>query len=231
LFFPWIVLIFSHTHIRIINIDVLFCQRFKAFIYNIILIDNITCLAYTILSIDSSSRGGEVAVVPAEVGFAMKENRGKDMKFFNVEMLKDLSAEDMERLRREIKNLNRRVREELDRRERYCAHCGDRLGTSVYGLRYCSAWHSYLSSRENTTTVSRVEFERKRAVRRIRTIRKAAQAGATMSENSKLEGAAALKASFRNQRIGRILNEYQTITGESFNQSMRDYRRSRATEQ
>jgi len=172
-----------------------------------------------------------VAVVPAEVGFAMKENKGKDVKFFNVEILKDLPAEDMERLRREIKNLNRRVREELDCRERYCAHCGDRIGTSVYGLRYCSAWHSYLSSRENTTTVSRVEFERKRAVRRIRTIWKAAQAGATLSENSKLEGTAALNASFRNQRIGRILNEYKTITGESFNQSMRDYRRSRATEQ
>ena len=180
---------------------------------------------------DSSATGGAVAVAPAEVGFAMKENKGKDMKFFNVEMLKDLSAEDMERLRREIKNLNLRIREELDRRERYCAHCGDRLGTSVYGLRYCSAWHSYLSSRKNTATVSRVEFERKRAVRRIRRIRKAAKAGVGMSENSKPEGAAALKVSFRKQRIGRILNEYQTITGESLNQSMRDYRRSRATEQ
>lgn len=167
----------------------------------------------------------------AEVGSAVKENKGKDMKFINVEMLEDLSVEDMERLRREIKNLNRRVREELDHRERYCAHCGDRLGTSVYGLRYCSAWHRYLSSRKNSTTVTRVEFERKRAVRRIKTIRRAAQAGATMSENSKLEGAAALKASFRKQRIGRILNEYRTITGESLDQSMRDYRRSRATEQ
>jgi hypothetical protein len=103
------------------------------------LIDKIVCLAYAILSVDSSATGGAVAVVPAEVGFAMKENTGKDMKFFDVEMVKDLSAEDMERLRREIKNLNRRVREELGRRERYCAHCGDRLGTSVYGLRYCSA--------------------------------------------------------------------------------------------
>ena len=169
--------------------------------------------------------------MPAEAGFALKENKGKDIKLINVEMLEDLSVEDMERMRREIKNLNRRVREELDHRERYCAHCGDRLGTSVYGLRYCSAWHSYLSSRKNTTTVSRVEFERKRAVRRIRTIRKTAQAGVTLSENSKLEGSAALKASFRNQRIGRILNEYRTITGESLNQSMRDYRRSRSTEQ
>jgi hypothetical protein len=116
-------------------------------------------------------------------------------------MLKELSAEGMERLRREIKNLNRRVHEELDRRERYCAHCGDRLGTSVYGPRYCSAWHNFLDSRNNTATVSRVEFERKRAVRRIRMIGKATQAGVTMSENSKLEGAAALKASFMNQRM------------------------------
>ena len=76
-----------------------------------------------------------------------------------------------------------------------------------------------------------MEFERKRAVRRIRTIRKAAQAGAAMSENSKLEGSAALKAYFRKKRIGRILNEYQTITGERLNQSMPDYRRSRVTEQ
>jgi hypothetical protein len=181
--------------------------------------------------IDSSAPGGGAAVGPAELGFVMKESKGKDKRFINVEKLENLSAEDMERLRREIKTLNRRVREELDRRERYCAHCGDRLGTSVYGLRYCSAWHNFLSSAKNTAAVSRVEFERKRALRRIRTIRKAAQAGATMSENSKLEGATALKACIRNQRIGRILNEYRTITGESLNQSMRDYRRSRTDEQ
>jgi len=161
----------------------------------------------------------------------MKENEGEDMKLFDVAMLKDMSVEDMERLRREIKNLNRRVREELDRRERYCTQCGDRLSTSVYGLRYCSAWHRYLDGHKNTATVSRVEFERKRAMRRIKTIRKATQTVAKISENSKLERAAELEASFRNLRIGRILNEYQTITGESLNKSMRDYRRSRATEQ
>jgi hypothetical protein len=38
-----------------------------------------------------------------------------------------------------------------------------------------------------------MEFERKRAVRRIRMIRKATQAGVTMSENSELEKAVALK--------------------------------------
>jgi hypothetical protein len=150
----------------------------------------------------------------------MKENEGEGMKFFNVEMVKDLSVEEMERLRREIKNLNRRLREEFDLKERYCAYCGERLGTTAYGFQYCSAWHRYLNTHKNTATVSRVEFERKRAIRRIRTIKEATRAGAAMSENSKLEGAAALKASLRNLRIGRILNEYQTITGESLNKSM-----------
>jgi len=163
------------------------------------------------------------------VEFAAKENEGEDMKLIDVEMIKDLSTEEIERLRREIKNLNRRLREELDCRERYCAYCGDRLGTSVYGFKYCSAWHRYLNSNKNTATVSRVDFERKRAMRRIKTIRKATQTVATISENSKLEGAAELEASFRNLRIGRILNEYQTITGESLNKSMRDNKRPKAT--
>jgi hypothetical protein len=65
LVFPWIILICSHAHIWIINIDILFCQHFKVFIYNIILIDNIDWLAYTILSMDSSATGGASVVVPA----------------------------------------------------------------------------------------------------------------------------------------------------------------------
>ena len=71
----------------------------------------------------------------------MNEKNGKEMEFFNLEMLKNLSAEDMERLRRELKNLNRRVREELDRRERYCVNYGDRptpqfmaLDTALLGI-------------------------------------------------------------------------------------------------
>jgi hypothetical protein len=153
------------------------------------------------MSMDSTGPCGAVADVSAEVGFVMNENKCKEMEFFNLEMLKNFSAEGMERLRREHKNLNRRVREQLDRRERYCVYCGDYLNNSVYGLRYCSAWHNFLSSCNNTATVSRVEFERKRAARRIRMIRKATQAGVTMSENSKLEKAAALKTSFMNQRM------------------------------
>ncbi len=49
------------------------------------------------------------------------------MEFFNEEMLKNLSAEEMEQLRREMRNLNRRLHEELGRRTRYCAYCGDCL--------------------------------------------------------------------------------------------------------
>ncbi|UCF97379.1 MAG: hypothetical protein JSV89_19720 [Spirochaetaceae bacterium] len=153
------------------------------------------------------------------------------MKLINVEMLKDLSAEDMERLRKDIKKLDRRIRDELGRRERCCAHCGDQLGSSVYGYRYCSAWHRYLDAHKNAATVSRVEFERKRAISRIRTIKKAMEAGSTLSNNSHLEGAAELTASLKNLRIRRILNEYQTITGESLKKSIRDNRRFKATGQ
>jgi hypothetical protein len=171
-----------------------------------------------------------VASVAAAVELVVKMNEGEDMKFFNEVMLKDLSAEDMERLRREIRNLSRRLREELGRRERYCAYCGDRLGTSDYGFRYCTAWHRYLDGHKNTGTVTRVEFERKRAIRRIRTVKKATAAGAAPSENSNPKGAAELKASLRNLRIRRILHEFRTITGESLNTSVRDNKRFKTTE-
>ena len=150
------------------------------------------------------------------------------MEFLNEEMLKDLSAEDMEQLRREMRNLNRRLHEELSRRTRYCAYCGDRLGATDYGFRYCSPWHSYLDSHENTETVSRVDFERKRALRRIRTIKKATELGATSSEHSNPEEAVALQISLKNLRIKRILNEYQIITGESLSKSISASRRSKA---
>jgi len=161
----------------------------------------------------------------------VKMNEGEDMKFLNEEMLKNLSAKDMEQLRREMKDLNRRIHEELGRRERYCAYCGDRLGTSDYGFRYCSAWHRYLDGQKQKATLSRVEFERKRALNRIRTIKKEAGAGATLSDNSNLDGAAELGATLKNRRIRRVLNEYKTITGESLNKSIRDSRRYRTTDQ
>jgi hypothetical protein len=158
-------------------------------------------------------------------------NEGEEMKIFNKEMLKSLSADDMERLRREMREMNRRVREELGRRERYCVYCGDRLGTSDYGFRYCSSWHSYLDSHEDTETPYRVDFERKRALRRIRTIKKATELGATSSEHSNPEEAVALQISLRNLRIRQILNEYHIITGESLNTSIRSSRRSKAPDQ
>ena len=153
------------------------------------------------------------------------------MEFLNEEMLKSLSAEEMEQLRREMRNLNRRLHEELGRRTRYCAYCGDRLGAKDYGFKYCSAWHRYLDGNKQKATLSRVEFERRRALSRIRTIKKGPGTGATLSNDSNLDGVKELRASLRNLKIRRILNEYRTITGESLNKSMRDSRRYTTTDQ
>ena len=153
------------------------------------------------------------------------------MRFFDVEILKDLSAEDIERLRREIKSLQRRIRAELESRERHCAYCGSQLGTTVYGIKYCSAWHKYLDGHKKPAVISRLEFERRRAIRRIRTIKKETDAGAITSENPNLGEPAELNASFRKLRIRRILSEYQTITGESLRKSMRSNRKFKATDQ
>ena len=153
------------------------------------------------------------------------------MKFLNEEMLKNLSAKDMEQLRREMRDLNRRIHEELGRRERYCDYCGDRLGTSDYGFRYCSAWHRYLDGQKQKATLSRVEFERKRALNRIRTIKKEPGTRAPLPQNSNIDGAEEPRFSLRNLKIRQILNEYRTITGESLNKSTRDRRRYLATDQ
>lgn len=149
------------------------------------------------------------------------------MEFLNEEMLKNLSAEEMEQLRREMKNLNRLLHEELVRRTRYCAYCGDRLGAADYGFKYCSPWHRYLDGHKNTATLSRAEFERRRALNRIRTIKKDPGKEALPSENSNSDGAEKLRASRRNLRIKLVLNEYRTITGESLSKSVRDSRSTR----
>lgn len=151
------------------------------------------------------------------------------MEFLNEEMIKNLSAEEMEQLRREMRNLNRRLHAELGRRTRYCAYCGDRLGATDYGFKYCSAWHRYLDGHKQEATLSRVEFERRRAFNRIRTIRKEPGTGATLSKNSNLDGAEELRATLRNLRIRRILSEYRIITGENLSESKRDSRKSRTT--
>jgi hypothetical protein len=148
-----------------------------------------------------------------------------------VEILKDLSVEDIERLRREIKSLHRRIRAELESRERYCAYCGSQLGTAVYGLKYCSAWHRYLDGHRKPAKISRVEFERRRAIRRIRAIKKETDGEASTPEKPNLGEPAKLNAFFRKLRIRRILSEYQTITGESLGNSMRSSRKFKATDQ
>ena len=153
------------------------------------------------------------------------------MEFLNEEMLKKLSAEEMEQLRREMKNFNHRLHEEIGRRRRYCAYCGDRLGAKDYGFKYCSAWHRYLDANKQKETLSRVEFERRRALNRIRRIKKKPGTADPQSKNSNGEGAEELRASLSNLKIRHILNEYQTITGETLNKSARNGRRYAATDQ
>jgi hypothetical protein len=161
----------------------------------------------------------------------VRTNGGEDMEFLNEEMLKNLSAEEMEQLRREMRNFNHRLHEELGRRTRYCAYCGDRLGVKDYGFKYCSAWHGYLDGHKQIATLSRVEFERRRALNRIRTIKKEPGTGAPLSQDSNVDGAEEPRVSLKNLKIRQILNEYRTITGESLNKSTRDSRRYAATDQ
>jgi hypothetical protein len=147
------------------------------------------------------------------------------MRFFDDESLKDLSAEDMDQLRKEIKILDRRVRAELESRQRSCSYCGQRIGDSLQGLKYCSPWHRYLDGHQSSVPLSRVDFERKRALHRIRILRKGT-AENTASSGSSPKGLAALRVSLRNIRIRQILNEYRTITGEGLKQSLHGLRES-----
>jgi hypothetical protein len=163
--------------------------------------------------------------------FIVRMNGGEGVEFLNEEMLKNLSAEEMEQLRRDMSNFNHRLYDELGRRTRYCAYCGDRLGAKDYGFKYCSAWHRYLDGHKQKATLSRVEFERRRALNRIGTIKKEPGTGALLSQNSNIDGAEELRASLRNLKIRQILNEYRTITGESLNKSTRDRRRYATTDQ
>jgi hypothetical protein len=160
----------------------------------------------------------------------VRMNGGDVMEFLNEEMLKNLSTEEMEQLRREMRNFNHRLHEEIGRRRRNCAYCGDLLGAKDYGFKYCSAWHRYLDAHKQKATLSRVEFERRRALNRIRAIKKKPGMGAPLSQNSNIDGGEALRSSLRNLKIRHILNEYQTITGESLNKSMRDNRRYATTD-
>lgn len=139
------------------------------------------------------------------------------MRFFDEAILKDLSVDDMDQLRSEIKTLERQVRAELESRGRNCSYCGQRTGASLRGSKYCSAWHQYLDEHRGSALLSRVEFERKRARQRIRALRKA-EAG------SNPVGAAALWSSLKKLKIRQILSEYRIITGEGLRRSQPEQR-------
>ena len=123
------------------------------------------------------------------------------MKFFDDEMLKKLSVDDMDLLREELRVMDRQTRTELESRKRNCSYCGERTGASLKGSKYCTAWHKYLDAHRHSALLSRVEFERKRALRRIRVL--------------------------RHKGIRQVLSEYRAITGEGLGQSLRAQRESR----
>jgi hypothetical protein len=153
------------------------------------------------------------------------------MKFFDDGILKDLSAEDLDLLRKEIKALDRQARAELESKERSCSYCGQRVGASLLGSKYCSAWHRYLDGHQSAIQLSRADFERKRALHRIRTVRKATAAkDAENPAGSSTEGITAMRISLRNFKIRQILNEYREITGEGLGQSLRERREAGASE-
>ncbi len=141
------------------------------------------------------------------------------MKFFQAENLKDLSAEDLDLLRKEIKTLQRGVRVELESRQRSCAYCGQRSGDCLQGSKYCSAWHSYLDAHRGSAALSRVQFERKRALHRLRILRRPAT-GKTADSAAYPASAAGILAALRNLKIRQILQEFQAITGEALRKSL-----------
>jgi len=151
------------------------------------------------------------------------------MKFFDDKIIKDLSAEDLDLLRKEIKALDRQARAELEGRERNCSYCGQRVGASLQGSKYCSAWHRYLDGHQSSVHLSRADFERKRALHRIRTVRKETAENAESPRGASPEGIAALRMSLRHIRIRQILDEYRAITGEGLGQSLRERREAGAS--
>jgi hypothetical protein len=144
---------------------------------------------------------------------------GKYMKFFSADAEKKLSTPDLELLRREIRQLDSRARSELAGRERRCAYCGDRIGSSVLGSVYCCAWHSHVDRGNESSAAKRIEFEGKRARRRIRIARKATAQKLASMEDLERPGYAQLEILSRNLRIRKILSEYTAITGRKLARS------------
>ena len=150
------------------------------------------------------------------------------MRFFQAENLKDLSAEDLDLLRKEIWTLQHGVRAELQARQRSCAHCGQRIGDCLQGSKYCSAWHRYLDAHPGSTPLSRLQFECKRALRRLKVLRRPAAGNPTNNAAAGPVGAAGMRAAQRNLKIHQILKEFRAITGKALKSALRSLRASEA---
>ena len=144
------------------------------------------------------------------------------MRFFQAKNLTDLSVEDLDVLQKEIRTLKRGVHAELQSRQRSCAHCGQRIGDCLQGSKHCSAWHRYLYTHHGSAPLSRLQFECKRALHRLRVLRRAAGAAAGPVETS------GIPAALRNLRMRQILKEFRSITGEALKSSLRSLRASGA---
>jgi hypothetical protein len=149
------------------------------------------------------------------------------VRFFQAENLKDFSAEDLDLLQKEIWTLKRGVRAELQSRQRSCAHCGQRIGDCLQGSKYCSAWHRYLDTHHGSAPLSRLQFECKRALHRLKVLRQEA-AGNPPDQASGPAEAPAMPAALRNLRIRQILKEFRSITGEALKSALRALRASGA---
>jgi hypothetical protein len=151
------------------------------------------------------------------------------VSFFQAGNLKDLSAEDLDLLRKEISTLGHDVRVELESRQRSCAYCGQRSGDCLQGAKYCTAWHRYLDTTHGSAPLSRTQFERRRALRRLRVLQRPA-AEKPPSSAANPAGAAGMLAALRKLRIRQILTEFRTITGQALKESLRSHREAGAAE-
>jgi hypothetical protein len=150
------------------------------------------------------------------------------VSFLQAGNLKDLSAEELDLLRKEISTLGHEVRVELESRQRSCAYCGQRSGDCLQGAKYCTAWHRYLDTRHGSAPLSRAQFERRRALRRLRVLqRPAADKPANSTANP--AGAAGMLAALRKLKIRQILKEFRTITGQALRESFRSSREAGAS--
>jgi len=135
------------------------------------------------------------------------------MELLGADAEKTLSTADLEQLRRQIRQLDRRASQELAGRVRSCAYCGARIGSSVVGSVYCCAWHSHVDKGNPSGAADRIEFERKRAMRRIRKARGLTAQRLASIEDLQSPGYAHLELLSRDVRVRKILSEYTAITG------------------